>query len=138
MFRASLKVVPLFLILVDLALNSINKRWDHISVKMDIFKNEFIIAVSFILDSIFFAFNNKTYKQIFTPMDLSLSLIIADSVMQDLKEIAINKLLIQHCFILNLHVDDVILALPSNTINNTLNTFNSLHTKLQFTRGWYR
>ncbi|KYN09501.1 hypothetical protein ALC57_18369 [Trachymyrmex cornetzi] len=52
--------------------------------------------------------------------------------MQDLKKIAINRLLVQPLFYFR-YVDDVILALPSNNINDALNTFNSLHTRLQFT-----
>ena len=63
-------------------------------------KNEFIIAVRFILDSTFFAFNNRNYKQVFgTPMGSSL--IIADIVMQDLEEIAFKKLSV-HCFTLDM------------------------------------
>jgi len=48
--------------------------------------------------------------------------------MQDLEESAINKLLIQPLFYYR-YVDDIILALSSDT----LNIFNSLHSRLQFT-----
>jgi len=48
--------------------------------------------------------------------------------MQDLEESAINKLLIQSLFYYR-YVDDIILALSSDT----LNIFNSLHSRLQFT-----
>jgi len=67
----------------------------HISTKTSILKDEFIIAVKFVLNSTFFAFNNKFYKQVFdgfTSMDSPLSLIIADIVIQDLEEVAITKL----------------------------------------------
>ncbi|KYQ47789.1 hypothetical protein ALC60_13178 [Trachymyrmex zeteki] len=60
---ASLDVVSLFTnIPVDLAANSIDRRWDYISAKTSISKQEFIIAVSFVLDSTFFAFNNECEK----------------------------------------------------------------------------
>ena len=59
-----------------------------------------------------------------------MSPIIADIVMQDLEESAINKLLIQSLFYYR-YVDNIILALPSDSINDTLNTFNSLHSRLQ-------
>ena len=44
------------------------KEWDHISMKANISKEEFIIAVNFI-NSTFFSFNQKIYKQVFgTPI----------------------------------------------------------------------
>jgi len=50
-------------------------------MKTNISKNEFTIAVRFILDSTFFALNNKTYKQVFgISMSLPLSPIIADKL----------------------------------------------------------
>ena len=103
---ASLDVVSLFTnIPIELALNSIDRRWVYISAKTSISKNEFIVAVRFILDSIFFTFNNRTYRQMFgTLMGSSLSPIIADIVMQDLEETALKKLSVQSilCFILNM------------------------------------
>ncbi|KAG5342011.1 SETMR methyltransferase, partial [Acromyrmex heyeri] len=73
-----------------------------------------------------------TYKQIFgTAMDSPLSPIMVNIVMQDLEEIAINKLLAQPLFYFR-YVDDIILAFPSDTINDALNIFNSLHMRLQF------
>ncbi|KYQ48744.1 hypothetical protein ALC60_12250, partial [Trachymyrmex zeteki] len=50
---ASLDVVSLFTN-IALAVNGIDRRWDYISTKTNISKEEFIIAVSFILDSTFF------------------------------------------------------------------------------------
>jgi len=46
-----------------------------------------------VLNSTFSIFNSTLYKQIFgTSMELSLSPIVADMVMQDLEEIAIGRL----------------------------------------------
>ena len=71
---------------VDLALNSIDTR--SISTKTNIPKEEFVVAVKFVLNSTFFIFNNKFYKQVFgILMGSPLSPIIADIVMQDLEEI---------------------------------------------------
>jgi len=55
-------IVSLFInVPVDLALNSIEKRWVHISTKINISKEEFV-TVKFVLNSTFFTFNNKFYK----------------------------------------------------------------------------
>ena len=54
--------------------------------------------------------------------------------MQDLEETALKKLSVQPLFYFR-YMDDILLALPSDAINDTLNIFNSLHTvfRLQFT-----
>ena len=79
---------------------------EHISTKTSILKDAFIIAIKFVLNSTFFAFNNKFYKQVFggfTSMDSPLSLIIADIVIQDLEEVAIMKLQ-NHYFITDISI----------------------------------
>lgn len=55
--------------------------------------------------------------------------------MQDLEEIAIQKLQLLLYF---RYINDIILAAPTNSTNQVLKIFNSLHTRLQFTRrsGW--
>ena len=76
---------------VNLALNSIKKRWVHISTNK-YFERGTCSYYKFVLNSIFFIFNNKFYKQVFgTSMDSALSPIIADMAMQDLEEIAISS-----------------------------------------------
>ena len=47
---ASLDVVSLFNVPVDLALNSIEKRRVHISTKTNISKEEFVTAVKFVFE----------------------------------------------------------------------------------------
>ena len=62
-------------------------------------KEEFIVAVNFILNSTFFSFNQKIYKQVFGIPDSPLSpVIIANIVMQGLEEMAITKLQILPLF----------------------------------------
>ncbi|KYN21658.1 hypothetical protein ALC57_05966, partial [Trachymyrmex cornetzi] len=58
--------------------------------------------------------------------------IIADMVLQDLEMTAIEKLLKKPLFYFR-YVDDIILALLSDNISDTLNIFNSLYERLQFT-----
>jgi len=90
----SLDVISLFTnVPIDLALESIEKRWDSISQCTLIPLQEFKVAVKFVLGSTFFTFNKKCYKQIYgTPMGSPLSPVIADLVLQDLETTAIKNL----------------------------------------------
>jgi len=65
-------------------------------------------------------------------MGSPLSLIIAEIVLQDLEKKALGLLSIGIPFY-HRYVDDIALAAPRHKINEFLNTFNSLHPKLQFT-----
>jgi len=65
-------------------------------------------------------------------MGSPLSPIIADLVMQDLETSAIKKLPFDIPFYFR-YVDDILLAIPENEIDTTVNVFNSLHDRLQFT-----
>jgi hypothetical protein len=82
----SLDVTLLFTnVPLDLAIEGVASRWEFIEKNTNIPKEEFIIAVQFILTSTFFPFNNNIYKQTFgVPMGSPLSSVIADIVMQDL------------------------------------------------------
>jgi hypothetical protein len=84
----SIDVISLFTnIPLDLAIESVSKRWNFISTECNIPKDEFIRAVSFVLNSTFFTFDNQIYKQTFgTPMGSPLSPVIADLVLCDLEE----------------------------------------------------
>ena len=96
-------------------------------------KEEFLQAVRLVIDSIYFSFDNKFYKQKFcTPMDSSLSSLIADLVMQDLEAKTLEKIGIYLPFYFR-YVDDIVMAVPSNLIDFTLTTFNSFHPRIQFT-----
>jgi len=65
-------------------------------------------------------------------MGYSLSPIIAEIVLQDLEKKALGLLSIGLSFY-HRYVDDIALATPKHKINELLNTFNSLHPRLQFT-----
>lgn len=85
----SLDVVSLFTnVPVDLVLKSVSRRWRFININTTIPKEEFLVAIDFVLSSTFFTFNNVFYKQVFgTPMGSPLSPIAADIVLQDLENI---------------------------------------------------
>jgi len=65
-------------------------------------------------------------------MDSSLSPIISDLVMRDLEGRALETLGFFLPFYLR-YVDDIAMAIPSDSIKKILNIFNGLHPKLQFT-----
>ncbi|KAL6418271.1 hypothetical protein ACFW04_012235 [Cataglyphis niger] len=90
----SLDVISLFTnIPVELAIESVSKRWDFISINCPIPYTEFILAICFVLGSMYFIFNDTIYQQTFgTSMGSSLSSIIAEIVLQDLEEKALTML----------------------------------------------
>jgi len=130
----SLDVTSLFTnVPIELAMNSIERRWSSISHNTLIPLEDFKMAVNFVLNSTFFIFNGICYKQIFgTPMGSPLSPVIADLVLQDLELVAINNLPFHLPFYYR-YVDDIILAAPSNSLDILLQTFNAQHSRLQFT-----
>jgi len=133
----SLDVTSLFTnVPIDLALESISRRWNSISQITSIPEEEFKDAVKFVLDSTYFMFNNVCYRQTYgTPMSSPLSPIIADLVMQDLETAALESLPFNLSFYYR-YVDDIILISSGffeNSLNLMLQTFNSQHGRLQFT-----
>jgi len=129
----SLDVVSLFTnVPLELAINGVSERWNHIQNNTHIPKNEFLTAVKFVLTPTYFLFNKIIYKQTYgTPMGSPLSPIIADFVMQDLEKSCLNSIncqIIYHRF-----VDDIIMAAPCNKIDLIFNTFNEYHDRLKFT-----
>ncbi|KYM98511.1 hypothetical protein ALC62_10773 [Cyphomyrmex costatus] len=75
---------------MDMAIDCINEKWTYISNNCDISQIEFIKAITFILDSTYFTFDNIIYKQNFgTPMGSPLSPIVADLVMRRLERTAL-------------------------------------------------
>ncbi|XP_025261928.1 uncharacterized protein LOC112637139 [Camponotus floridanus] len=130
----SLDAISLFTnIPTDLALSSVSSRWSFIRDVCGLPESEFLSAVRFVLNSTFFTFNNIIYKQTFgTPMGSPLSPIIADIVLQDLEEKALNILRFTPRLYFR-YVDDILMTVPSDSIDSTLSIFNSFHDRLQFT-----
>ena len=131
---ASLDIVSLFTnIPTEIATNSIKKRWSFIKNNTNLPIDEFLIGINLILNSTFFTFDNKFYKQIFgTPMGSPLSPIIADIILQDFENVAIECLPFKLSFYYR-YVDDILLAAPKDKFEIILHNFNSLHPRLQFT-----
>ena len=75
-----LDVISLFTnVPIEIAVDCVNEQWSFISKDCSLPKNEFLGAIRFVLDSIFFSFDNKIYKQSFgTPMGSPLSPVIAE------------------------------------------------------------
>ena len=71
----------------DLILKSIECKWNLIENKTSIPLHEFVKAVMIIINSTFFKFDKKIFKQIFgMPMGSPLSPILANIVLQDLEQ----------------------------------------------------
>lgn len=97
-------------------------------------KDELFDAIGLVVDSTYFTFNEKIYKQKFgTPMGSPLSPILADLVMRELEKRALDKIWF-HIPLYYRYVDDIILAAPKNLTDYILDTFNSFHNRLQFTK----
>jgi len=134
-----LDVIFLFTnISIDSALDNISKRRCFISEECNISKDEFLKAISLVLNSSYFTFDNYIYKQTFrTPMVSPSSPKVADLVLRDLEERALKKIGIQPfyfkiCFYFR-YVDNIALAISSHLTTNVLNVFNSFHHRLHFT-----
>jgi len=86
-----------------------------------------------VLDSTFFTFDNKIYRQKFgTPMGSPLSPIIADLVMEYIEEKSLEGLETEVAFY-HRYVDDIIMAVPHHSIHKIVKVFNAQHPRLKFT-----
>jgi len=130
----SLDVVSLFTnVPVDMVLDILNDNWQHILTHTSIPKTEFITTTKFVLESTFFQFDQKYYKQTFgVPMGSPLSPVVADLVMQRLEHNVIGSLEVKP-FFYHRYVDDIILAAPNSCLPDLLEAFNSFHHRLSFT-----
>jgi len=77
-------------------------------------------------------FFNLTNAVISEMLFVPLSPFIADIVLQDLEEDALNIIGLDLLFYYR-YVDDIVLAAPIDKATHILNTFNSFHKRLQFT-----
>lgn len=95
--------------------------------------DDIIYGIKFLYDNTYCIFNDKVYKQLDgTPMGSAISSLLADIVMDDLESDCLQKLGFSPLFYFR-YVDDIILCIPENKVDFTLETFNSYHNKLQFT-----
>ncbi|KYM83920.1 hypothetical protein ALC53_05682 [Atta colombica] len=110
--------------------------WSHmvvslfINVPIELASDSVVRRVN---STFFFIFKSTLYKQIFeTSIGSLLSPIVTDMILQNLEEIAIGRLPYRLLFYFR-YVNDIILAAPSESVDDILGIFNSLNTKLQFT-----
>lgn len=118
----------------DLAIETIKSEWDssiaqHTPVPLDVF----IELIHLIMDSGYFQFGGKIYRQIEgMPMGNCLSPSIADLVMEYVINTAITKLSTRPKIIIK-YVDDLFLIVKKRDISQTMDIFNSIHRSIQFT-----
>jgi len=107
----SFDVVSLFInIPTDMVLEIIDKKWPYIEMHTNLPLSEFILSTRFVLQSTYFHFNNKFYKQTFgTPMRSPLSPVVADLVLQKLESTVLNNLTYKPTFYYR-YVDDIALS----------------------------
>jgi len=130
----SLNVVSLFTnIPIDSDIESVSKKWQLLDKQCNIPKNTFVESIWFVLDSTFFKFDQKIYKQNFgTPMGSPLSPIKAELVIQDVEREFLGKLDFRLLFYFR-YVDDILTAVPKTAIDSIVDKFNAHHPRLQFT-----
>jgi len=111
----------------------LDNRWNSIEPHTKIPKEEFLRAIGFTLNSTYFIFNEKIYKQTYgAPMGSPLSPIIADLALQNLESHILKKLSFKPVFYIR-YVDDIALLVPRVFLNELLHYFNSFHPRLKFT-----
>ena len=108
-------------------------RWDSIKPHTQINLDLFLEIVSFCMTSSYFVFSNQHYIQVTgTAMGNPLSPVLADLVMEVLLDTVTNKLNYTAVTIRK-YVDDLFLIIPVESIERTLDCFNSYHSSIQFT-----
>jgi len=130
----SLDVVSLFTnVPIDLVIEVLDNRWNFIEPHTKIPKEEFLDAIKFTLNSTYFIFNERIYKQTFgAPMGSPLSPIIADLALRNLESHILKNLSFKPAFYIR-YVDDIALLVPHVSLNELLRNFNSFHPRLKFT-----
>lgn len=130
----SFDVVSLFTnIPEEQVIRDIIMTWHNIKKVTDINLDLFLEIIEFCLDSSYFRFRDKFYVQTFgTAMGSPLSPILADLVMDTLLCTVIKQVPFP-IPILKKFVDDLLLALPMDQIQTTLDIFNNYNPHLQFT-----
>jgi len=129
----SLDVISLFTnVLIDLIMDLLDEKWCLIERHTIIPKQELMNAIKFVLNSTYFKFNDKIYRQIFgTSMGSPLSPIVADLIMQDLESHTLKNLPFIPPFYIK-YVDDIVMAASHTYLNELLNKFNAFHPRLKF------
>ena len=130
----SLDVVSMFdSIPLDLALDCVEEKLNlnHNITKLS--KNEIIIATRTVFNNMVFSFNNKFYKKTSgCPMGSTLSPIVSNLVLEDVKKRALSSLDFVP-LLYKRYVDDIFVIIPTGKILDLVNAFNSIDHSIQFT-----
>lgn len=131
----SLDVTSLFTnVPIELALQCIEDRWNEIEPHTLLPKDEFCKGVRLCLESTYFVHRGQFFKQIEgVAMGSPISPIVANLVMEKLESDVISKLGYQLPFFKR-YVDDILTAVHVDHLTDIVDSFNSFHPKLQFTR----
>jgi len=132
--HVSLDVISLFTnVPIDLVMEILEGGWNFIEPHTVIPKDEFLGAIKFTLNSTYFIFNERIYKQTFgAPMGSPLSPIIADLALRNLESHILKNLSFKPAFYIR-YVDDIALSVPHGSLNELLHNFNLFHPRLKFT-----
>jgi len=117
--------------IIDLLDNRWNIIEPHTHTKSS--KQEFVDVIKFVLNSTYFKFNNKIYKQTFGPlMESPFSPIVADLMLQNFESYTLKNLSFISLFYIR-YVDDITLTASRTLLNELLKNFNFSHPRLTFT-----
>ena len=130
----SFDVVSMFpSIPLDLIKKSIISNWKEIEKHTKIPQKEFLKAIDFLINSTYFKFNNKFYKQIFgMAIGDSSSPILGDLVFYELEK-HIFKKFDSSLVYYGRYVDDTFLIIPKNKLLEIFKEFNDYHPRIKFT-----
>ncbi|XP_050509003.1 uncharacterized protein LOC126886191 [Diabrotica virgifera virgifera] len=130
----SFDVVSLFTNLpLPVVLSSLHNHWNQIQPHCPFGWETFVELLKLVFDTNYFVYNDKFYLQIFgTPMGSSISPLLVGFVLDDLILDRLSLLDYNIPFVKR-YVDDLILAVPTDQILNTLSVFNDYNPHLQFT-----
>lgn len=130
----SLDVTSLYTnIPINLVEHIVHEQWQNLKNFTTLPEQEFQKALKFTLTTNFFQFKDKFYKQLDgVAMGSPISSVIAQLVMEHVEKQIIAKLDTDILFYKR-YVDDCLLAIPRDSEQQVLDTFNSFHHKLQFT-----
>lgn len=131
---ASFDVVSLFTCIPQsFLLECIDLRWESISQHTNMDAPTFKEAVKLCLENSYFVYNGVAYYQISgSPMGSPISSALANLAMEIMLEKITNLLPFDLPFLF-IFVDDILTAIPENIVEETLEMFNAVNTKIQFT-----
>ncbi|XP_062538822.1 uncharacterized protein LOC134207120 [Armigeres subalbatus] len=115
----------------NLVIKNIIQRWNEIDTQINL--DMFLEIVEFCMEASYFCYEGQFYKQTFgTAMGSPMSPIVADIVLDSIIDTAMGSLPFE-ITIFKKYVDDIFMAIPRNTEQQVLDTFNSVESRLQFT-----